>query len=123
MMAQVSAAALASELKSLAHPASVDTIPTSAGKEDHVSMSMGAALKAARSVEVARQVVAIELLCAAQGLDCLAPLTPSAALQRVQGTIRARVPTLHDDRPPSPDIARLEQLIAEADIERAANPA
>jgi histidine ammonia-lyase len=121
MMAQVTAAALASELKSLAHPASVDTIPTSAGKEDHVSMSMGAALKSARSVEIARQVVAIELLCAAQGLDCLAPLTPSAALQRVHGTIRARVPTLHEDRPPSPDIARLEQLIAEADIERAAN--
>jgi len=83
-------------------------------------MSMGAALKATRSVEIARQVVAIELLCAAQGLDCLAPLTPSAPLQRVHGVIRARVPTLHDDRPPSPDIVRLEQLIAEADIERAA---
>jgi histidine ammonia-lyase len=121
MMAQVTAAALASELKSLAHPASVDTIPTSAGKEDHVSMSMGAALKAARSVEIARDVVAIELLCASQGLDALAPLLPSAALHRVHGVIRAQVPTLQDDRPPSPDIARLAVLIAEADIERAAN--
>jgi histidine ammonia-lyase len=121
MMAQVTAAALASELKSLAHPASVDTIPTSAGKEDHVSMSMGAALKAARSVEIARQVVAIELLCAAQGLDYLAPLTPSAALQRVHRVLRAQVPTLQDDRPLSPDIARLERLIAAADLERAAS--
>jgi histidine ammonia-lyase len=121
MMAQVTAAALASELKGLAHPASVDTIPTSAGKEDHVSMSMGAALKALRSVEIARQVVAIELLCAAQGLDYLAPLTSSAPVQRVRGIIRARVPTLHDDRPPAPDILQLEQLIAEADIERAAS--
>jgi histidine ammonia-lyase len=120
MMAQVTAAALASELKGLAHPASVDTIPTSAGKEDHVSMSMGAALKAVRSVAIARQVVAIELLCAAQGLDCLAPLTPGPALQRVHAAIRAHVPVLQDDRPPAPDITRLEQLIAEADIDRAA---
>ncbi len=121
MMAQVTAAALASELKSLAHPASVDTIPTSAGKEDHVSMSMGAALKAAVSVDLARKVVAIELLCAAQGLDYLKPLTPSAPLQRVHDVIRGQVPVLRDDRPPAPDIQRLEQLIAGADIERAAN--
>ncbi len=120
MMAQVTAAALASELKSLAHPASVDTIPTSAGKEDHVSMSMGAALKAARSVQVARDVVAIELLCAAQGLDHLAPLTSSPALQRVHSLIRQHVPTLGDDRPPAPDIERLSLLIAEADIDRTA---
>jgi histidine ammonia-lyase len=121
MMAQVTAAALASELKSLSHPASVDTIPTSAGKEDHVSMSMGAALKAAASVDLARTVVAIELLCAAQGLDYLKPLTPSAPLQRVHDVIRGQVPVLQDDRPPAPDIARLEQLIAGADIERAAD--
>jgi histidine ammonia-lyase len=121
MMAQVTAAALASELKSHAHPASVDTIPTSAGKEDHVSMSMGAALKAATSVDLARKVVAIELLCAAQGLDYLKPLTSSAPLQRVHDVIRGQVPVLHDDRPPAPDILRLEQLIAGADIERAAN--
>jgi len=71
MLAQVTAAALASELKSLAHPHSVDTIPTSANKEDHVSMSMGAALKAADAVGLAINVVAVELLCATRALDLL----------------------------------------------------
>src|SRR5204863_434452 len=75
MLAQVTAAAVASELKSLAHPAGVDTIPTSANKEDHVSMSMTAALKAERAVACAREVTAIELLCACQAIDLLAPLT------------------------------------------------
>jgi histidine ammonia-lyase len=112
MMAQVTAAALASELKGLAHPASVDTIPTSAGKEDHVSMSMAAALKAARAVEIARLVVAIELVCAAQGLDLLRPLTSSPPLQRVHALIRARVPHLDRDRPPAPDIDAIAALIA-----------
>jgi histidine ammonia-lyase len=116
MMAQVTAAALASELKSLAHPASVDTIPTSAGKEDHVSMSMGAALKAARAVEMAREVVAIELLCASQGLDLLRPLTSSPALERVRAVIRAEVPRLADDRPPAPDIVRLAARIADGTL-------
>ena len=109
MMAQVTAAALTSELKVLAHPASVDTIPTSGNKEDHVSMSMAAALKAERAVVLARQVVAIELLCAAQALDLLAPLTTSVPLTRVHDTIRARVATLARDRPPSPDIAAIDE--------------
>ena len=74
MMAQVTAAAVASEMKTLAHPAGVDTIPTSANKEDHVSMSMTAALKAERSVSRAREVIAIEILCACQAIDLLAPL-------------------------------------------------
>ena len=69
MLAQVTAAAVTSELKSLAHPASVDSIPTSANKEDHVSMSMGAALKAADAVALATQVVAVELLTAARAID------------------------------------------------------
>src|SRR5918998_1323681 len=69
MLAQVTAAALTSEIKTLAHPASVDTIPTSANKEDHVSMSMAAALKAMDALELARQVLAVELLCACQALD------------------------------------------------------
>ena len=116
MMAQVTAAALASELKSLAHPASVDTIPTSAGKEDHVSMSMGAALKAARAAEMAQQVVAIELLCASQGIDLLRPLTSSPALERVHATIRAGVPRLTDDRAPAPDIARLASYISDGSV-------
>ena len=75
MMAQVTAAALTSEVKTLAHPASVDTIPTSANREDHVSMSMGAALKAAQALELATRVVAVEILCACQAIDLLAPLT------------------------------------------------
>ena len=104
MMAQVTAAALVSELKTLAHPASTDTIPTSANREDHVSMSMAAALKAQRALELATRVVAIELLLACQAIDLLHPLTTSPALASVQEFIRAHVPTLDRDRPPAPDI-------------------
>jgi histidine ammonia-lyase len=119
MMAQVTAAAVTAELKTLAHPASVDTIPTSANKEDHVSMSMGAALKAMRASELARQVLAVELLCACQAIDLLAPLTSSPPLRKVHDFIRARVPTLDDDRPPSRDLAVIATLIASGDLERA----
>ena len=83
MMAQVTAAALTSELKTLAHPASVDTIPTSGNKEDHVSMSMAAALKADRAVTLARDVIAIEMLCACQAIDLLDGLATSVPLARV----------------------------------------
>ena len=119
MMAQVTAAALTSELKTLCHPASVDTIPTSAGKEDHVSMSMAAGLKAARALELARHVVACELLCACQAIDLLAPLVSSAPLVRVHDFIRARVPALEHDRSPSPDLGVICELIASGDLERA----
>jgi histidine ammonia-lyase len=119
MMAQVTAAALASEIKTLAHPASVDTIPTSANREDHVSMSMGAALKAARAIELATHVLAIEILCACQAIDLLAPLVTSTRLQRVQADIRRRVPRLTDDRPPAPDIAAIAAMIADGSLERA----
>jgi histidine ammonia-lyase len=112
MLAQVTAAALTSELKVLAHPASVDTIPTSGNKEDHVSMSMAAALKAERAVALVRQVVAVELLCAAQAIDLLAPLTTSGPLARVHAVIRASVAPLEHDRPPAPDIAAIDRLIA-----------
>jgi histidine ammonia-lyase len=113
MMAQVTAAALTSELKGLAHPASVDTIPTSGNKEDHVSMSMTAALKAERAVGLARQVTAIELLCATQAIDLLAPLTTSPLLADACRIVRARVPTLDKDRSPAPDIAAIDELIAD----------
>jgi histidine ammonia-lyase len=119
MMAQVTAAALASELKTLAHPASVDTIPTSGNTEDHVSMSMAAALKAARAAALARSVIAVELLCACQALDLLAPLETSPPLARVHATVRARVSTLEEDRPPSRDLVEIAELIAHGDIERA----
>jgi histidine ammonia-lyase len=119
MMAQVTAAALTSELKTLAHPASVDTIPTSGNKEDHVSMSMAAGLKAMRVVDLARHVVAIELLCAAQAIDLLTPLTSSAPLMRAHQAIRQHVPALEHDRPPAPDIAAIAALIASGGLERA----
>ena len=119
MMAHVTAAALTSEMKTLAHPAAVDSIPTSAGREDHVSMSMWAAVKAARVVELATEVVAIELLAAAQGIDLLAPLVTSPALARIHAAVRRHVPFIEVDRPPAPDIAALTAVIASGDLERA----
>jgi histidine ammonia-lyase len=119
MMAQVTAAAVASELKTLAHPAGVDTIPTSANKEDHVSMSMTAALKADRAVGRAREVIAIEILCACQALDLLAPRITSSPLARVHALVRSRVPTLAADRAPSPDIIAITELIASSALENA----
>jgi histidine ammonia-lyase len=118
-MAQVTAAALTSELKTLAHPASVDTIPTSGNKEDHVSMSMSAALKAARAVELATRVLAIELLCACQAIDLLKPLQTSPPLARVHEFLRTRVPALDDDRPPSNDIDVMTSMIESGELERA----
>jgi histidine ammonia-lyase len=112
MLAQVTAAALTSEIKTLAAPASVDTIPTSAQKEDHVSMSMGAALKAARALELATRVIAVELLSACQAIDLRAPWRTSAPLSDAHAALRREVPTLADDRPPSPDIERVAALIA-----------
>ena len=119
MIVQVTAAALASELKTLSHPASVDTIPTSANKEDHVSMSMAAGLKASRALELARGVLACELLCACQAIDMLAPLRSSAPLMRVHDFIRARVPVIEHDRSTSPDLAHICAMIAAGDLERA----
>jgi len=117
MLAQVTAAALTSEIKTLAHPASVDTIPTSANREDHVSMSMGAALKAEHALDLAMRVIAIEILCAAQAIDLLAPLTTSPPLARAHARVRLVVPTLTDDRPPAPDIDAIAALIADGSLE------
>jgi histidine ammonia-lyase len=119
MMAQVTAAALVSELKTLAHPASMDTIPTSANREDHVSMSMGASLKAERALRLARRVLAVEVLLACQAIDLLAPLATSPALTPVHARVRSDVPTLTGDRPPSPDIECISELIARGALERA----
>jgi histidine ammonia-lyase len=98
MIAQVTAAALASENKSLAFPASVDTIPTSAGQEDHVSMATHAAAKARRIAGNAAGIVGIELLAAAQGVDFHSPLGSSPALEAVRAGIRRRVKRLETDR-------------------------
>jgi histidine ammonia-lyase len=106
-------------MKTLAHPAAADTIPTSAGREDHVSMSMWAAIKAWRAVELATEVVAIEVLAACQALDLLAPLGTSPRLEAVRSAVRADVPHLDTDRSPAPDIARIARLVASGGIEAA----
>ena len=112
MMPQVTAAALVSENKVLAHPASVDSITTSGNKEDYVSMGMTAAIKLKRIVENARHVLAIEAMAAAQALDFLAPLKPSKRGQAAHAAIRAVCPTMEKDRVMYGDFARLAELIA-----------
>jgi histidine ammonia-lyase len=120
MIAQVTAAALVSENKVLAHPASIDSIPSSAGREDHVSMGALAALKLATIHDHVRTVLAIELLCAAQGLDLRRPLTTTPALEAVHATIRARVPAMMTDRPLAPDIATMRALVDDGSLLAAA---
>lgn len=112
MIAQVTAAALVSENKTLSHPAAVDSIPTSADKEDHVSMGMWAALKLGRVAANARTVLAIELLAAAQGIDLLRPLTSSPPLEALHAAVRELVPAWREDREMAPDIAASEGFVA-----------
>jgi histidine ammonia-lyase len=111
MIAQVTAAALVSENKTLAHPASVDTIPTSANQEDHVSMATFAARKAGEIAGNAAHVIAIELLAAAQGVDFHAPLKTSERLQAAHRLVRSVSPFLERDRMLAPDIAAVRALI------------
>jgi histidine ammonia-lyase len=113
MIAQVTAAALVSENKSLAHPASIDTVPTSAGQEDHVSMATHGALKARRIARNAAAVVGIELLAAAQGADVHAPLRSSPGLEAVRGAIRARVPHYEVDRYLADDLEWAKRAVLE----------
>src|SRR5439155_21037480 len=108
-MAQVTAAALVSENKILAHPASVDSITTSGNKEDYVSMGMSAALKLKRVLANTTNVLAIEALAAAQGVDFLKPLVPSPRGQKAHAAIRAASPALDRDRALAPDFVRLAQ--------------
>jgi len=112
MIAHVTAAALASENKTLAHPASVDSLPTSANQEDHVSMATFAARKFGDVVGNVRRIVAIELLAAVQGIDFHRPLATSPGLERVHAAVRSRVPHYGEDRYFAPDIAAAEELIA-----------
>ena len=112
MMAQVTAAALVSENKVLAHPASVDSITTSGNKEDYVSMGMTAANKLKRIVENTRNVLAIEAMAVAQAIDFLAPLKASKRGQIAHSAIRSVCPTLDKDRVMYKDFARLAELIA-----------
>jgi histidine ammonia-lyase len=107
MMAQVTAAAITSECKVLSHPASVDTIPTDGSKEDVVPMAMGAATKLRRILHNLRHVLAIELMCGAQGLESRRPLRAGAGVERAYAAVRALVPALVEDRVLGPDIERL----------------
>jgi histidine ammonia-lyase len=116
MIAHYTAAALVNELQTLVHPASADTIPTSANQEDHVSMGGTSALHLREIVERAEHVLAIEALCAAQGLDFRAPLRPGAGVATAHAAIRHRVRHLDEDRPPAPDIAALRQLVHAGDL-------
>jgi len=118
MIAQVTAAALASENKSLAHPASVDSLPTSANQEDHVSMATFAARRLGEMADNTAGIVAIELLAAAQGIEFHAALETSARLAEAKSLIRAVVPPYDRDRPFAPDIAAMKRLIAEGAFAR-----
>lgn len=111
MIAHVTAAALASENKSLAHPASVDSLPTSANQEDHVSMATFAGRRLVEMVQNTATIIGIELLCAAQGIDFHAPLMTSAPLQVLHGRIRSAVPFYKEDRFLSPDIDAMTRLV------------
>ena len=112
MITQYVAAALVSENKVLVHPASADSIPTSANQEDHVSMGTIAARQAREILDNVCNVLAIEMLAAAQGVDFLAPLTPGDGTAKAHQTIRSVVPHLDEDRIPAPDIKTLHNLIA-----------
>jgi histidine ammonia-lyase len=113
MLAQVTAAALTSENKVLAHPASVDSIPTSGNQEDHVSMGMGSALKLRQIVSNVEYILAIELMCAAQGVDFHRPLQPGVGSRLALQHIRRRVSRLTQDRVLAIDIERIRALVAD----------
>ena len=112
MVVQYTSAALVAELRALAHPVSVDSIPTSDNQEDHVSMGMTGALMALDAVDRLERVVASELLCACQALDC-DPGTPGESVRELHATVRELVPTLTRDRPPADDLAAMLPVIAE----------
>lgn len=113
MMLQVTAVALLCEAKVLAHPASIDNVPTDGGKEDHVSMGMTAATKLRSIVENAELVTAIELITAAEALEYRAPLVPGRGVKRAQEIVRAQVPRLVNDRSMSNDIQKMVQVLGE----------
>ncbi len=111
MIAQYTAAACCNELQTLCHPASVHNIPTSAGIEDYNSMGATSAHKARAAVELSRNVIAIELLVMAEAMEYQRPLRSGEGVERVYEVIRRAVPKLTEDRPPSPDIAAINELI------------
>jgi histidine ammonia-lyase len=112
MIAEVTSAALMSENKQMAHPASVDSTPTSANQEDHVSMACHGARRLLRMTENLAAIVGIEALTAAQGIEFRAPLTTSPELQKVVAALRTVVPTLEEDRYMAPDLAAAGTFIS-----------
>ena len=116
MIVQYTAAALVSENKVLSHPASVDSIPSSANQEDHVSMGTIAARKAREILENARRVLAIELMCACQAIDLRGNKGLGAGTQAAYGCVRKVVPFLTEDRPLYDDINRSEELIVNGSL-------
>jgi histidine ammonia-lyase len=123
MIAQVTAAALASENKVLAHPASVDTVPTSANQEDHVSMGVTAARKGRQILDNVENVLAIELLCAAQGREFHQELTAGTGADVAHKLLRKHVKPLKSDRFLQPDIEAARELIASGELVRAVETA
>lgn len=123
MIPQVVAASLASENKTLAHPASVDTVPTSANREDHVSMGVTAARHAAMIAQNTAKVLGIEFLCACQGLDLGEPLRPGRGVAAAYRALRTRVPTLNGDRYLAPDLKVAEQCVLDGSLVAAAEAA
>ena len=116
MIPQYVAASLVSENKSLCHPASVDSIPTSAGQEDHVSMGNAAALKAWQVVANSERALAIELLAGAQGVEFLAPLEPGVGVRATHSFIRSLSPRLQDDRPLAADIEAVAGAVRDGSL-------
>ncbi len=119
MMVQITAASLVAESRAIAMPASIGSIPTDANQEDFVPMGMAAAYKTRRILANARRVVAAELLCAAQGLEFLAPLRPGRGVGAIYRRIREAEPPvapLDEDRPPAPDLERLAALVAAGEL-------
>jgi histidine ammonia-lyase len=116
MIAHVTAASLASENKSMAHPASVDSLPTSANQEDHVSMATFAARRLQPMIHNTAHVLGIELIAAAQGVEFLRPLRSSEALERAHAMLRERVPSIDEDRYLAPDIARAAAMVADGTL-------
>jgi histidine ammonia-lyase len=122
MIAHVTAAALASENKSLAHPASVDSLPTSANQEDHVSMATYAARRLAQMLDNTAHIVGIELLAAAQGIEFLRPLASSAVLEAVHALVRRHCRAMPTDHHLAPDIEAATELVNSTELAQLARP-
>jgi histidine ammonia-lyase len=116
MIPQYVAASLVSENKVLAHPAAVDSIPTSAGQEDHVSMGNASGLKGWQVLENGERVLAIELLAGAQGVEFLAPLQPGVGVRAAREFVRSLSQRLRDDRPLTPDIEAVADAVRDGSL-------